>query len=989
MSPFPRVLLVLFFLSFLRICDATSFASDPVGIAFFEQRVRPVLIEHCYSCHSEKAGKLRANLFLDSKAGWEKGGDSGVPAVVPGDPERSPLIASIQHLELEMPPDKPKLPDSVIADLVAWVAMGAPDPRDGKIEIKRGDKSWWSLQPVPAFASNEAELDGKPMDRNVIDRIIDKQLTEQGLQLSPPADARTIIRRMHYDLIGLPPTQEEVTAFAQAFLDNADAATSQLVEKLLSSSQYGERWGRHWLDVVRFGESHGFERNVINDQIWPFRDYVIRSINEDKPFDMFIQEHLAGDVIGKGDPDIEIGSAFLVAGPYDDVGNSDPVAAANIRAATLDDTITATSGAFLGLTINCARCHDHKFDPIPTEDYYRLRAAFEGVSHGPRTVATPQQQQAFSDAVQPLNQEKARLNKERKSIETAIEVRAKQMLVPSTQPKMDFVLTEESFPSVEARYLKFTMHASTNNPKSAVGSRLTEFQVWSDDSEPRNVALASNGTIADGARSAVADDFLDAYGPQLAINGTSGEQWFVGAPAVLKLTFVRPMRIERISFANDKGNEQASDKNRGATPTDYDIQISMDGESWISVASSEGREPWSAEHAIERNRAKAISEEERRVVAKLDASLAELEMQIRKIPALKQMWVGKHEQPKEATFVHKGGDPLKPLAAIAPSGLSVLDRYLEPFVLDLNATQSDRRMALAKWITSDTNPLTARVLANRVWQYHFGVGIVDTPSDFGFLGSRPSHPELLDYLARRLIQNGWRLKDLHREILISKTYRQASQGHGEAFDDGIKLDKSARLLWRFPPRRLSAEEVRDTLLSVSGKLDTRMGGPGFRLYKFSQNNVCTYFPLDQHGPDTYRRAVYHQNARASVVDVLNDFDLPDISFASPKRSHTTTPLQALTLLNHSFTQDMASAFADRVRESASGAALSSFTASSFTASSITASSITVQIAAAFSVAFQRQPSEAEVAAAVGLIQSHGLNAFSRALLNANELIFIE
>jgi hypothetical protein len=975
MSPFSTVLLVVFGLSFLRICKAASSESDPEsdpeGIAFFEQKVRPVLFEHCYSCHSATAGKLRANLFLDSKAGWEKGGDSGVPAVVPGDPERSPLIASIQHLELEMPPDKPKLPDSVIADLVEWVRMGAPDPRDGKIEVKRGDKSWWSLQPVPAFASDENELQSKPMDRDVIDQIIDRQLAEKGLQRSPPADSRTIIRRMHYDLIGLPPAQEEVTAFASAFLENADAATSQLVEKLLSSSQYGERWGRHWLDVVRFGESHGFERNVINDQIWPFRDYVIRSINEDKPFDAFIQEHLAGDIIGKGDPDIEVGSAFLVAGPYDDVGNSDPVAAANIRAATLDDAITATSGAFLGLTINCARCHDHKFDPIPTEDYYRLRAAFEGVSHGHRTVASPQQQQAFSDAIQPLNQKKSGFQKDRKEIETAIEVRARQMLMPSTRPKIDFVLTEESFPSAEARYLKFTMHASTNNPKSAVGSRLTEFQVWSDDSEPRNVALASNGTTADGARSAVADDFLDAYGPQLAIDGTLGEQWFVGAPAVLKLTFAQPMRIKKISFTNDKGNEQVIDKNRGATPTDYDIQISMDGKAWISVASSEGREPWTEEHAIERSRTKTINEEERAKLATLDAALAELERQIRKIPVLQQVWVGKHEQPKELTFVHKGGDPMKPMAAIAPSGLSVLDRVLEPYVLDLNAVQSERRLALAKWIACDANPLTARVLANRVWQYHFGAGIVDTPSDFGFLGSRPSHPELLDYLARRLIRNGWRIKDLHREILISKSYRQASQGRGEEFNAGIKLDKSARLLWRFPPRRLSAEEVRDTLLSVSGKLDTRMGGPGFRLYKFSQNNVCTYFPLEQHGPETYRRAVYHQNARASVVDVLNDFDLPDISFASPKRSNTTTPLQSLTLLNHSFTLDMASAFADRLSDS-----------------TIT-TNVTEKIAAAFAMAFQRQPNEAEVAAAAGLIQSHGLGAFCRAMLNANELIFIE
>ena len=971
MSELPRVLLILFGLSLLPVCDNVLLASDSEGLAFFEQKIRPVFIEHCYSCHSEKAVKLRTNLFLDSKAGWEKGGDSGEPAIVPGHPERSPLIASVQHLDLVMPPDKPKLPDAVIADLVTWIQMGAPDPRDGKIDSKRGDKSWWSFQPIPAFAADENELSSSPMDRNAIDLFVGKKLEVQGLKQSPPADARTLIRRMHYDLTGLPPTQDEVSAFIIAFRENADAATKQLIERLLSSSHYGERWGRHWLDVVRFGESHGFERNVINDQIWPFRDYVIRSINEDKPFDAFIQEHMAGDVIGKGNPDIEVGSAFLVAGPYDDVGNSDPVAAANIRAATLDDSITATSSAFLGLTINCARCHDHKFDPIPTEDYYRIRAAFEGVLHGQRTVATQQQEQGFHDSTQPLNREKTKLNKERKEIEKVIEERAKQMLVASTRPKIDVVRTEESFSSVEARYLKFVMHASTSNPKSAVGSRLTEFQVWSDDSEPVNVALASTGTKAEGARSAVADDFSEAYGPQLSIDGALGEQWFVGAPAALKLTFSRPIRIQKISFMNDKDNEPMTDKNRGATPTDYDIQISMDGETWMSVASSEGREPWSAEHAIERSRIKATTAEERLALEKLDASLADLEMQIRKIPPLQQVWVGKHEQPKEPTFVHKGGDPMKPLAIVAPSGLSVLDRVLEPYVLDVNAAQSERRLSLAKWITHDANPLTARVLANRVWQHHFGAGIVDTPSDFGFLGSRPTHPELLDYLARRLIQNGWQLNNLHREILNSKTYRQASQGHGDDFEAGIKKDKSARLLWRFPPRRLSAEEVRDTLLMVAGKLDTRMAGPGFRLYKFSQNNVCTYFPLDQHGPETYRRAVYHQNARASVVDVLNDFDLPDISFSAPKRSNTTTPLQALTLLNHSFTQDMASAYAKRLLDSNS------------------ASSVSGQITDAYAVAFQRLPDEAEATAASDLIRRHGLNAFCRALLNSNELIFIE
>jgi len=291
----------------------------------------------------------------------------------------------------------------------------------------------------------------------------------------------------------------------------------------------------------------------------------------------------------------------------------------------------------------------------------------------------------------------------------------------------------------------------------------------------------------------------------------------------------------------------------------------------------------------------------------------------------------------------------------------VLDQVAKSYELKPDAPEGERRLALAKWITSDDNPLTPRVLANRVWQYHFGVGLVDTPSDFGFLGSKPTHPELLDYLASRLIVNGWKLKALHREILLSQTYLQSSAFRAEA----AREDKDARLLWRFPPRRLSAEELRDTMLTAAGKLQLEpMGGPGFRLYKFTQNNVCTYFPLDTHGPETYRRAVYHQNARASVVDVLNDFDLPDIAFAAPKRANTTTPLQALTLLNHSFTLDMAKALATRIGPGDA-------------------------TAQAFAFAFQRPPTDMERAAAEQLITTHGAEAFCRALLNSNELLYLE
>ncbi|HUP77558.1 MAG TPA: DUF1553 domain-containing protein, partial [Pirellula sp.] len=298
---------------------------------------------------------------------------------------------------------------------------------------------------------------------------------------------------------------------------------------------------------------------------------------------------------------------------------------------------------------------------------------------------------------------------------------------------------------------------------------------------------------------------------------------------------------------------------------------------------------------------------------------------------------------------------------VAPASLNVLDQVATPYELKSDADEGQRRLVLARWITSDNNPLTARVLANRVWQHHFGNGIVDTPSDFGFLGSKPTHPELLDFLAVRLISNGWKLKQLHREILLSQTYMQSAAYRDAAANE----DKDARILWRFPPRRLSAEEIRDTMLSIAGKLQLEpMGGPGFRLYRFTQNNVCTYFPLQEHGPETFRRAVYHQNARASVVDVLSDFDLPNIAFAAPTRTITTTPLQSLTLLNHSFTLQMAQGLANRLTE-------------------------IDPITQAYHIMFQRDPTAKEHEAAAKLVATHGSAAMCRALLNANELIYLD
>lgn len=965
--------LVVIFCAFF--CQ-TSSADEAANLAFFEQHIRPALIEHCYQCHSVKAEALKGGLLLDSKAGWLAGGDSDSSAIVPGQPDASLLIRSLRYEDgLEMPPSGP-LPESIIANFETWIAAGATDPRTAEhVEPRRGDKSWWSLQPLQANSD---------FGLSTIDDLVAAELAKKSLSINPPAEARQLIRRMTYDVIGLPPSYSEVESFSTDYARDPNTATEALVDRLLASPHYGEHWGRHWLDVVRFGESVGFERNVIIDDLWPFRDYVIRSMNDDKPFNQFIVEHLAGDVIGKNQPEVEVGAAFLVAGPYDDVANQDLAAQANIRAATLDEIITATSGAFLGLTINCARCHAHKFDPIPAEDYYRLRATFEGVQHGRRVVASREQLRRHTEAISPLNKLKRQLEKQLQSVEKQIEERSLAALEKRSFPRPAIdpqTSNEETFAPIAAQHVRLLMHASTASPQTAVNSRLVEFEIWTSELKPRNVALASQGAVASGARSAVAEDFPDAYGPQFVNDGLVGEQWFIGQPAELLISLANVETIDRCVLSNAKG-ANIQDKAQGATPVEYEVQVSLDGETWKTVADTFDRNPFSAAHGAQRLRHETITAEESQQLADLKQRIAANEQEIAAVGKLPQMWVGNPSQPTEATRLHLGGDPQKPGEVVAAASLGVLAEPLEAYELAADAPEADRRLALAKWIVADDNPLTARVLANRVWQYHFGTGIVDTPSDFGFLGGRPSHPELLDYLAARLISSGWRLKPLHREILLSRTYRQSAQ----FIESAAAIDKDSRLLWRFPPRRLSAEEIRDTMLLLSGQLQGYFspsdptakqnppdlaGGPGFRLYRFTQNNVCTYFPLEHHGPETYRRAVYHQNARASVVDLLTDFDLPDIAFAAPVRASTTTPLQSLTLLNHSFTLDMAEALAALIRQTAGP------------------SSSIEQVDQIFQIALQRLPTDSERAAAAILFQAFGVPALCRAVFNLNEVLHVE
>jgi hypothetical protein len=933
--------LILNFLLSLAISQVFADGFAPIA-SLLEQR--------CLSCHSDgiRKGGLSLATHEEILAGGESGG-----AIIPGSSTKSLLITKV--IEGEMPQKGEALSADEIALLKEWVDAGAEWPQGTELrEPSSADLSWWAFQPLAKATVPLAEPHGD-WPRTPVDGFILPQLTEKQLAPNELADRRTLIRRLSYDLLGLPPTAEQVAAFES---DQSPNAYERLVDRLLASPRFGEQWGRHWLDVIRFGESRGLEVNPIIDNAWPFRDYVIQSFNEDKPFDRLVREHLAGDVIGKGQPEVEVGTGFLVAGPDDLVGNQDPAAQAQIRANTLDDIVGATGSAFLGMTINCARCHDHKFDPILQADYYRMQSAFDGVHHGERPIATEEEQKAHEEARRPILAMLEPLQEERQRITKRI-VQRTQLPDSYPLPKPHHYLTENRFEPIMAQEVRLTLFSSEQNANSPGGCKIDEFEVWSIGPKRMNIAL----TATAHATSKIAADNPGAYGPQWVNDGDFGRHWIPDGKGILTLKLKKPERVDHIVFSSDRPKDLAPDHGERRFIGDYQIDISMDGKKWTTVARPNDRPPLSDGHARSRKIRLGTTKEEKLTRQRLDQKIAQVNAQLQAIPPLPTAWAGNFSQPGKPTYLMRGGDPGRIGPDIAPASLSMLAPVAKGYEMPMAAPESERRLALAAWMVQEDNPLTPRVLVNRLWHYHFGTGIVDTPSDFGFMGGRPTHPELLDWLATRLRDYQWQMKPLHRLMVTSAVYRQSSKHREEAFSQ----DAQARSLWRFPPRRLRGEEIRDTLLTVSGQLDERMGGPGFRLYQYLRDNVATYVPLDQHGPETYRRAVYHQNVRAAPVDFLTDFDTPDCALVAPRRVTTTTPLQALTFMNHGFLLDQAALLGERLK----------------------ADDPADSARRAFSLAFQRAPSDREMKASVQIISQQGLPAFCRALLNANELIYLD
>lgn len=764
-------------LSVVFVCSwlltRATFADSPTSMApvDFVRDIRPIFEHHCYACHGEK--KQKSGLRLDRKLSAMKGGDLCGACIIPGNAEQSPLIQFVANAqaELRMPPEGAGLGATEIDTLTRWVNEGGEWPEDLESVSQNDLRKHWSFQPIRRPLPPQVN---SPWPRNGIDRFVLSRLLQAGLAPSPEADRVTWLRRVTLDLTGLPPTPEQVESFVQ---DVSLTAYERVVDSLLNSPSYGERWAQHWLDVVRYADTHGFEVNTERPNAWPYRDYVIQSFNRDTPYDQFIKEQIVGDVLEQ-----DAATGFLVTASVllpGQIGADEP-SKRLARQDSLDEIVVNVGQSFLALSIACARCHDHKFDPISQRDYYALQAMVAGVEYGERDLRTPEAQ---AEQYEILRDRRAALGDKTHEAGRVFRVFAGTFRAPDD--------------------IHLLARGNPEQPKESV------------------------------------------------------------APAVLPLF--------------------------DALPDEMNLPD-------LSIGSS---------------------------------------------------LVG-------ATFVEPVQHAERPDLKLCTEQLTI---------------EQHRRWELADWIASRQNPLTARVMANRIWQYHFGIGLVETSNDFGHSGQRPSHPELLDWLASELSYGGWSVKRLHRLIVLSAAYRQVNEPiDPSARAAGKSVDADGRLLWRSPSRRLDAEIIRDTMLVVSGQLNLQMYGRGFDLFD-QRGGLVGFKPIERLSGEGLRRMIYAHKVRRERDAVFGAFDCPDGGQSTARRKESTTPIQSLNLFNSDITLELSAAFAARVQREVGKEPLR-------------------QTQQAYRLALAREPDADELSDAQGVVVDHGLSVLCRAIFNSNEFLFV-
>lgn len=785
--------------------------------------------------------------------------------------------------------------------------------------------------------------------RNPVDAFILDRLEHSGLQPNPEASRRDWIRRVHLDLVGLPPSPEEVLRFES---DPSPDAHARVVDSLLASPRHGERWGQHWLDVVRYADTHGFEVNTERPHAWPYRDHVVRSFNADTPYPRFIEEQIIGDRLG-----VDAATGFLITASVLLPGQigADDVSKRLARQDAVDEIVVNVGQSFLGLSVGCARCHDHKSDPIASRDYYALQAFVAGVDYEDREMQGP------------LQEESRRLEIDRKARLTWIDHELGRLVplarpdpsgTPPTRkparPAINTRLNIDRFPETTARRLRFTIEATSN-----LEPCIDELEVL--DSRGTNIALASAGTrVMSSGDTRVADRHDLAFLNDGRTGNSSSWMSNEHGRGWVLLEFPGDRTFDRVRWGRDRMGE-FSDR----IATNYVIEVEQAAGSWRRVADASDRQPGTTSDARPPVSVHDLTPALSTLASALITERQALEKAIRESSTERIAFAGRFRTPDVIRVLHRG-DPEQPKDEVAPAPLPALGRFDQPPI----TSEQDRRQALADWLTSPSNPLTARVMANRVWQGHFGLGLVDTASDFGVNGSRPTHPELLDWLALEFLHSGGSMKHLHRLIVLSSTYRQDASIQKGAMSGtaATDVDAEARLLWRFPLRRLDSEPIRDSMLAVSGELDLRMYGRGFDLFN-NRGGLTGFIPVETFGPEGLRRMIYSHKVRREREAVFGAFDCPDAGQSTARRRESMTPIQALNLFNSRFTLERAEAFAARViRE--------------------VGVDPTAQVRRAYGLALGRGPSPEEVSEVLPLIHDHGLPGLCRVLFNSNEFLFL-
>jgi cytochrome c553 len=1045
--------------------DAAQQPVDKAGIEFFEKKIRPVLLKHCYECHSATAKNVKGGLLLDNREAVRKGGDSGA-AVVPRNVGESLLINALQHDSFEMPP-KGKLPASVIADFVKWIEMGSPDPRDGEIAASSIDfdeaGKHWAYQPITRPELPAVQRADWPA--SAIDYFTLARLEQLKLQPVERAGKRELIRRATFDVIGLPPTPEDVAAFLQ---DDSQEAFEKVINRLLKSEHYGERWGRYWLDVARYSEDQAHTFSVrANTNGFRYRDWVVSAFNSDMPYDKFVRLQIAGDLLGT---DSDESYDHLVALGFFGLGaqyykNSD---AAKAAADELDDRIDTLTRGFLGLTVSCARCHDHKFDPIPTQDYYSLAGIFRSSKLHNAPLCEPTEVQAYNAGQQRIKNTEADLKKfladeKATAAETKVGEIAKYIEAVWTQRSVaangrsvntaelaknaglnEFLLKrwinfldkkqKGKVDALEAWFALNPAKSSSSDGSANVPEHVSkvarEFQDYvqnllnvRDGVATTNLARVDEGKAHKPGSPRFVSPNVTKVRPTAGIdvdisgakqlflvvsdggNGNSCDHsdWIaprlVGDKGELKLTEVKWKSLE--GFGGGKinrnyggqpikvggktykhgigvhapcviaydlpagyqrfkaiGGLDNSGSDQGGCGEQASVQFSVYTEQPVEGPNNPGKDVLST--VLGKDGPFAVSDDDLEnflTGEKRDQLIglrADFEDAKKTAPPMYPVAHSYTEANAADMRVFVRGNPARQREVAPRRFLRVLAGEDRPLF-----TEGSGRKQLAEAITRPDNPLTARVLVNRIWQHHFGRGIVSTPSNFGMQGEAPTHPALLDYLAAKFIGSGWSMKAVHREIMLSSTYQLSTSNH----ESNANIDADNRFVWRMNRQRLDVEAWRDALLDVSGRLDRNLGGPSTNLADAS--NI--------------RRTVYAKISRHELDNLLRLFDFPDANITSSKRSETTVPQQQqLFVLNSPFMVEQAKAFSARLHKEEPG-------------------SDEARIERAFMLAYGRLPLEREVE--IGLAYLNGENdpnskltlwqSYAQVLLGSNEFMYLD